>query len=132
MEIFRRSLIFPTYLFLVKTSHNIAHGSLLRIWSFYISRLYDIKLFAKIIPIHNTNYVVQFETSGILICSTVANFLLRRQLSFTPASHKGRYHNHASTIGNQSLRGCSILSASISAGDREQGARETTGRDEEG
>lgn len=58
MEMFRRSSIFLTYLFLVKTSHNIAHGSLLRIWSFYVSRLYDVKLLAKIIPIHNTNYVV--------------------------------------------------------------------------
>lgn len=57
--------------------------------------------------------------------SNVANSLLQRRQSFTPAGHKERYHNHAGTIGNYSPRGGSILSALVSA----RGSAVGVGRD---
>ena len=75
----------------------------------------------RLFDCNNGDSLFSLERFAILICSAVANFLLRRRLSFIPASRKERYHNHASTIGNYSPWGCSILSASISVRDREQG-----------
>ena len=76
--------------------------------------------FARLFDCNNGNSLFSLERFAILICSAVANFLPRGRLSFIPASHKERYHNHAGTIGNYSPWGCSILSASISVRDREQ------------